>query len=218
MAAGDFVVFLAGEDEGSSKAIVPGKYTIASITDATTIVLSASAVGATPGAALTASGYVISGNPVALAYLVPGAESGLVQWISPPNAGGDSLAYMVGGLEWSRMYKGLLRLFARAAYHGDPELSERLVRPVADILREMVHDMLTAAAERGEIRDSVDLEAATRLVHALTVAVGDSQLLPYLNTYFQVVEEGLPPERVLEAMISLVLHGISHDGATQAAE
>ena len=127
-------------------------------------------------------------------------------------------AYMVGGLEWSRMYKGLLRLFARAAYHGDPELSERLVRPVAGILREMVCDMLTAAAERGEIREGVDLQAATRLVHALTVAVGDSQLLPYLNTYFQVVDEGLPPERLLAALVSLVLQGIGNDAATETEE
>jgi len=33
-------------------------------------------------------------------------------------------AYMIDGIEWSRMVMGLIRLFARAAYHGDPELSE----------------------------------------------------------------------------------------------
>ena len=58
-------------------------------------------------------------------------------------------AYLVGGTEWSRMYAGFLRLFARAAYHGDPELSESLVRPVATLLREMVAQVVAAAAERG---------------------------------------------------------------------
>jgi len=117
-------------------------------------------------------------------------------------------AYLIGGVEWSQMYTGLLRLFARAAYHGDPELSETLVRPIADLLREMVGEILAQAAERGEIRDGVDLEAVTRLVHALTIVAGDSQLLPYLNTYFQVADENVPPERMLQALTSLVVRGI----------
>jgi len=121
-------------------------------------------------------------------------------------------AYLVGGVEWSRMYAGFLRLFARAAYHGDPELAESLVRPVATLLREMVTEMVTAAAERGELREDVDLEAAARIIHALTVAAGDSQLLPYLNTYFQVTDEAVSEERMLEALVDLVLQGI---GATQ---
>lgn len=117
-------------------------------------------------------------------------------------------AYLTGGVEWSQMYTGLLRLFARAAYHGDPELSETLVRPIAELLCDMVGEILAQAAQRGEIRDDVDLEAVTRLVHALTVVAGDSQLLPYLNTYFQVVSENVRPERMLQALTSLVLSGI----------
>jgi AcrR family transcriptional regulator len=121
-------------------------------------------------------------------------------------------AYLVGGVEWSRMYAGFLRLFARAAYHGDPELAESLVRPIATLLREMVAEMVAAAAERGEIRADVDLEATTRIVHALTVAVGDGQLLPYLNSYFQVVDKDVPPERLTAALMDLVLRGIGVAG------
>jgi AcrR family transcriptional regulator len=132
--------------------------------------------------------------------------------------------YLIGGIEWSRAYTGLLGLFARAAYHGDPELAESLVRPVATLLRDMVRDMLAGAVERGEIRDDIDLEATVRIVHALTIAVGDSQLLPYLNTYFQVVDEGVPPERVMEALMALILRGIgvekdgSQDGGAPGDE
>jgi hypothetical protein len=68
--------------------------------------------------------------------------------------------------------------------------------------------MLTRAAERGELRTDVDLEATTRIIHALTIAVGDSQILPYLNTYFQVTDDAVPPERTLDALLTLVLHGI----------
>jgi AcrR family transcriptional regulator len=121
----------------------------------------------------------------------------------------DALAaYLLGGIQWSRMYVHLLRLFARAAYHGDAELADPLVRPVATQLREMVRDILRAAVERGEVRDDVDLEATTRIVHALTIAVGDSQLLPYLNTYFQVVDEDVPPERTMAALTDLMMRGI----------
>lgn len=118
------------------------------------------------------------------------------------------IAYLSGGIEWSRGYAALVRLFARAAYHGDPELSEQLVAPIATLLRDMVGDILAAAVERGEVRPDVDLEAATRMVHALTIAVGDSQLLPYLNTYFQVTGEDVTEDRALGALIDLVLYGI----------
>lgn len=122
------------------------------------------------------------------------------------------VAYLAGGIEWSRAYAALVRLFARAAYQGDPELMEQLVKPIATLLREMVADILAAAAERGEVRPDLDLAAATRIVHALTIAVGDSQLLPYLNIYFQVTGEGVGEERALEALIDLVVRGLGETG------
>jgi AcrR family transcriptional regulator len=118
-------------------------------------------------------------------------------------------AYLVGGIEWSKTQAGLLKLFARAAYQGDPELAESLVIPIADVLREMVHDILSTALGRGELRPDVDLESATRIVHALMIAAGDSQLLPYLNNYFQLTGPDLPPEQLVEALLDLVIQAIS---------
>lgn len=100
---GDTVVLLASEDEGSSKAVTPGKYLIESITDGTTIVLSTSAVGATPGSALTCSYYVYTGNPTVQADLLTGEESGLVEIVSPPNTGhatSDTFTVMNGGVSY----------------------------------------------------------------------------------------------------------------------
>lgn len=116
--------------------------------------------------------------------------------------------YLLGGLEWSQTQVGLVQFFVRAAYHGESELSESMVRPIADTLRDWVHDMLAAAIARGEVRPDIDLEATTRVVHALTLAVGDSQIMPYLNTYFQVSGADMPFERVLDALVALVLQGI----------
>jgi AcrR family transcriptional regulator len=116
--------------------------------------------------------------------------------------------YLSGGIEWSQTMTGLIMFFARAAYQGDPGLGEQVVRPVADSMRKTVGDMLTQAIARGEVRADIDLEATTRVIHALIIAVGDAQLLPYLNTYFQVVGEDVTPERTLKAMLDLVMSGI----------
>lgn len=117
-------------------------------------------------------------------------------------------AYVVGGVEWSKTQAGLVQFLARAAYQGDPVLADRVVRPVGTVMRETVHAILAQAAARGEIREDVDLEATTRVVNALMIAVGDSQLLPYLNVYLQVNDEDVSPERILEALVALILHGI----------
>ncbi len=116
--------------------------------------------------------------------------------------------YLMGGIEWSQTQIGMVRFFARAAYHGEGDLPERVVRPIAAQMRSLVGELLEKAAERGELRPDVDIEAAARLVNALMIAVGDSQLLPYLNVYFQVIDKSLPPERIMRALLDLVLLGI----------
>ncbi len=117
-------------------------------------------------------------------------------------------AFLAGGLEWGQMQTGLVQFFARAAYHGEPALTEQVVRPLAGVMLEMVRDMLAQAMARGEIREEIDLEATTRVIYALIVVVGDSQLLPYLNAYFQVTGDEVSLERVTAALMALIAHGI----------
>lgn len=100
LSAGDTVVLVGGEAEDGGGAIAVGKYTIASITDATDLVLSSSAVDTTPDAALTCTGYAYTGNPVCQADLLDGDETGGVEFISPPNAGDADIDYMVGGVSY----------------------------------------------------------------------------------------------------------------------
>jgi AcrR family transcriptional regulator len=117
-------------------------------------------------------------------------------------------AYLMGGLEWGQTATGLVRFFGRAAYQGDPDLAERVVRPVASVMRETIQEIVAQAVARGEIRPGVDVEAATRIVNALTIVIGDSQLLPYLNTYLQVSDDRLPAERINASLVEFILHGI----------
>jgi AcrR family transcriptional regulator len=116
--------------------------------------------------------------------------------------------YLVGGIEWSRMQAAFLQLFARAAYQGDAQLVGRLVVPIATVLRNMIQEILYKALERGEVRRDIDLEAATRVIHAWMIALGDSQLLPYLNNYFQVNSEEISFERSVDAALQIIYQGI----------
>ncbi|HET9910898.1 MAG TPA: TetR/AcrR family transcriptional regulator [Anaerolineales bacterium] len=118
-------------------------------------------------------------------------------------------AYLMGGLEWGQTATGLVRFFGRAAYQGDPDLAERVVRPIATIMRETMQEILKQAQARGEIRQGVDIEAMARVVNALIIAIGDSQLLPYLNNYFQVTDKKVRLERISDALLELIEHGIA---------
>lgn len=117
-------------------------------------------------------------------------------------------AYLTYGIEWSQTQQGFIQFFGRAAYQDDQELAEKVVEPVATAMRETVEDMLKAALQRGEISPDLDLEATSRVVNGLTIVVGDSQLLPYLNGYFQVTDKSMPLERVVNALVGLVMNGI----------
>jgi TetR/AcrR family transcriptional regulator len=118
-------------------------------------------------------------------------------------------SYLTYGLEWSQTQQGIIQFFGRAAYRGDQSLVEKVVRPVAVAMRETMYDLLSAAAQRGELRPDLDVEAAARVVNVLTISVGDSQLLPYLNNYFQVTDKSMPLERIVNSLVDLVMNGIA---------
>src|SRR5512136_1245134 len=112
-------------------------------------------------------------------------------------------AYLNTGIEWSQTQLGMIQFLARAAYHGDPELADRVVKPIGLAMCTIVHDMLAKGVERGEVRSDIDLEATARAVNAALIAIGDSQLLPYLNNYFQVTDRKVSAQRVTDAMVTL---------------
>jgi TetR/AcrR family transcriptional regulator len=116
--------------------------------------------------------------------------------------------YLSEGINWSQQEAGFTRFFASAAYHGDPELGERVVRPVATVLLDLIRGMVFQAAERGEINPDLDLEATARVINALLIAAGDALLLPYLNTYYQLYDEAVSQERLLKALFAFIQSGL----------
>ena len=118
------------------------------------------------------------------------------------------MAYFQGNLEWSQSQPAFVQFYTRAAYQGDPQLSDNVVRPVATVLRQSVYAVLARAEQHGELRPGLDLEATARVVYALLLAVVDPILLPYLNAYFQVTDDDMVAERVLAAAVEMVLKGI----------
>lgn len=121
--------------------------------------------------------------------------------------------YLQGGLDWSEMQAGLVQFFVRAAYQGDETFYPQCVEPIAEMMLAIVTEMLAQAVARGEVRPDVDLAATARLINATLLAIGDSQLLPYLNRYLLVSDEEVAFERVVEALLDLILEGIMVEGA-----
>nr|WSY56431.1 TetR/AcrR family transcriptional regulator [Streptomyces sp. NBC_00886] len=125
------------------------------------------------------------------------------------------LAYLTFGVEWSRGYAGLLGFFARTAYQGVPGYGEVLVRPVAASMRGLLAALLDGARERGELRPGVDVPTAVRLIHAMTINLGDTQLLPFLNDYLQLFDDDHPPTAICTAAVEFMLDAIAAEGRTK---
>lgn len=117
-------------------------------------------------------------------------------------------AYLSGGMEWSHTMQGLIQFYGRAAYTGDPALAETVVRPVAEAMRQTMLEILTAARERGELRPGLDLEAAARAVNAWVIVLADSQMLPYLNNYFQVSSVSTSFDSVVDSALAILEQGL----------
>jgi TetR/AcrR family transcriptional regulator len=116
--------------------------------------------------------------------------------------------YLVGGMEWSETMQGLIQYYGRAAYTGNPALVEDVVRPVAEAMRETVYEILAGARSRGELRPDLDLEATSRAVNSWIIVLADSQMLPYLNHYFQVTDETVSFESILESTLDILEKGL----------
>ena len=58
----------------------------------------------------------------------------------------------------------------------------------------------------------MDLDATAGVLNALLCAVGDAQLLPYLNNYFQVTDQAVTPAQAQQALIEMVVCGIGKEG------
>ena len=118
-------------------------------------------------------------------------------------------AYLTGGLSWNRMQVGLMQFFLKAAYQGDPNMAESLVRPLGSVMLATIREMLTTAQQRGEVRQDIDLEGTARTINAVMIAVGDSMILPYLNIYTQVFDSKVQVERMGKALVDNILNGIA---------
>ena len=82
------------------------------------------------------------------------------------------------------------------------------MRPIATVLRAMVEEMLHAAVEHGEVRPELDIEAVGRVLHTITIAIGDGLIFPQLMNYYQLTDDDFPQERIYSALTDLVMHGI----------
>ena len=99
--AGDKVVLLAGVAEDAAIYIVGGTYTVASVTDTETVVLTATAHAATAAGAMDCIGYIYTaGNPKCQADLLLGEESGGIEFVNIIDGGNAAQPHMAGGITY----------------------------------------------------------------------------------------------------------------------
>ena len=122
--------------------------------------------------------------------------------------------YIEEGVNWTKSQPGFARFFGAAAYHGDPQFGQSVVRPIATVLRSMVDDMLHAAVEHDEVRPELDIEAVGRVLHTITIAIGDGLIFPQLMNYYQLTDDDFPRERIYAALTDLVMHGVMKEKAS----
>lgn len=118
-------------------------------------------------------------------------------------------SYLIDGIRISQSQKTLTKFLTLSAYQGDEEIGKTVVLPIATEMRETIRDLLKAGVARGELRPDIDLEAASRAVNVLLIALGDSQLVPNLNSYFQVSDKDVSFERTLDAGLDMILRGLA---------
>jgi AcrR family transcriptional regulator len=155
-------------------------------------------------------GMVAAATEVAAGYLIRQLDAGAPFMAEMPLRDG-LLAYLSVGTEWSMANEDLLRLFGRAAYGGVPEHADILVRPVAAAMQRMLRALLDGAQERGELRADLDLESALRLLHVVTVAVADAQLIPHLDDYYLLYDTERTFEATVPKIVDLLVRAIGAD-------
>jgi AcrR family transcriptional regulator len=117
-------------------------------------------------------------------------------------------SYLVESVRLCQSQKSLTKFLTLSAYQGDEEISKTVVFPIATEMRKTVLDLLKAGVARGELRSDIDIEAAARAVNVLLIGLGDSQLVPNLNSYFQVSDQDVPFERTTETALDMILNGL----------
>ena len=69
--------------------------------------------------------------------------------------------------------------------------------------------ILQAAAERGELRPDIDVDAAVSVVYVQMIPLIDVQFLPHLNHYFLLLDDPPSFARVRDAALALIVKGLT---------
>jgi AcrR family transcriptional regulator len=130
----------------------------------------------------------------------------------------DALSqYLDESLKWCSREPTLMRIYSIAAYNvaflRDPRDSPEdpdvfIVTAIAKSMLSVSETLLGAAARRRELREGVDIDAASRILNALLIAVTDAALLPGLNAYYRLYDARRGQKRMLQAIVDFACNGL----------
>jgi hypothetical protein len=118
-------------------------------------------------------------------------------------------SYVKQVLDIGREEPALVILWSKAAYEGDPSISDRWVKPISAAIRKLHRSILLSAMDKGELRRDIDLDIAISALDALTAAFFDSHFEPRINAYFGMSREGSSPSEDWSRLSRILMFGIS---------
>jgi AcrR family transcriptional regulator len=116
--------------------------------------------------------------------------------------------YLSYGLEWGEKEQQFVRFFAKAAYENDPDIHQQVVQPIAGCMLDIIRKMVQHGQETNEIRENLNPDLLARLLHAISIVLGDPVLLPYLNDYFQIIDENQAANAPINMIMDILAQGI----------
>jgi AcrR family transcriptional regulator len=112
-------------------------------------------------------------------------------------------------LDYETTHRSIVTYYSQAGYRGEVDLGKGVPESIAAGMQARVYRRLQIAEERGELREGLDKETASRLINAMLLVMADARLLANLNDYLQIYpEDGPGLDETLAAAIDIIVHGI----------
>jgi|GEM_PF-510126 len=117
--------------------------------------------------------------------------------------------HMAIDLDYETTHRSIVTYFSQAGYRGEVQTGKGVPQSIAAGMQARIRRRLELAEERGELRDDIDKEMASRLVNATLLVLADARILGNLNDYLQVYPaDGPGTDETVAAAIDIITRGL----------
>jgi len=122
-------------------------------------------------------------------------------------------AHLATDLDYVTDHWSIAKYCWQAGYRGETEASRSVLEPVAQVMRSRIGRLLATAADRGELRTDLDVDAIARVVNAIMLVVADARFVDHLNEYLQLYPaDGTGPDVTIAVAVDIITRGVCKRG------